>query len=364
MTSEEKRIILKEITKYIKEHCYHADGSIKHDDLWLVGWVAEEFIDTKNAMKVLINNEYGLLGNLLYKLSRTPDESITRFIERADLNVLLKAIADEDDDIIWMNDMDKDPYAMRLLITHDVKYCKFLSCELYSSKPFLFATVKKCPEILPKAPLRVFEDDEFVLSLIKQNYTCLKYLPHHFRSDYRMCYEAVCQEGSAMLYLDQEIKERDEIVLAAVTNRGNALSMASPEQKKNREIVFAAVSNCGLALDYADTSLKNDPQLVATAVSKNGLALRYAPLEFRDNEEIVTLAIENDGYAIRSASDRLRDNYELAVKAISTYVDAYKYLSDRLQNDPDIMRLYKLKKEEEEKWLQSRRQSESARESC
>lgn len=30
MTSEEKRIILKEITKYIKEHCYHADGSIKH----------------------------------------------------------------------------------------------------------------------------------------------------------------------------------------------------------------------------------------------------------------------------------------------------------------------------------------------
>ena len=67
MTEEEKKILSQEISKYIKENCYYEDGSLKYNDLWLVGWVAEEFTDRKNAMKVLINNEYGLLGSLLYK---------------------------------------------------------------------------------------------------------------------------------------------------------------------------------------------------------------------------------------------------------------------------------------------------------
>ena len=47
MTSEEKKILLKEIPKYITENCYYTNGSIKCDDLWLVGWVAAEFLDRK-----------------------------------------------------------------------------------------------------------------------------------------------------------------------------------------------------------------------------------------------------------------------------------------------------------------------------
>ena len=62
MTTDEKNLLRKEIMKYIKENCYYSDGYIKRYDLWLVGWVANEFNDRKNAMKVLINNEYGLLG--------------------------------------------------------------------------------------------------------------------------------------------------------------------------------------------------------------------------------------------------------------------------------------------------------------
>jgi len=107
---------------------YYTDGSIKYCDLWLVGWVAAEFEDRKNAMKVLINNEYGLLGNLLNKLARNPDGFITRFIERTDLDVMLKAIKEGGDAVLWRNDFNKDPYAMRLLIEHDRKFEKHVSC--------------------------------------------------------------------------------------------------------------------------------------------------------------------------------------------------------------------------------------------
>ena len=107
-------------------------------------------------------------------------------------------------------------------------------------------------------------------------------------------------------------------------------------------------------IDYVDDIWKHDFGLVATAVSNRGMALRYAAPELQDCEEIVRLAVDNDGYAIRSASERLRDHYDLAVRAITTYTDAYLYLSPRLQADPEIKRIYSLKKEEENKWLPSK----------
>ena len=122
MTPEEKRILLKEIPKYIKENCYYTDGSIKYYDLWLVGWVAAEFEDRRNAAKVLISNEYGLLGNLLYKLMRDPDESITRFIERTDLEIILKALKENG---IYSNVLLlclRYPYKIYELLTSRLKY--------------------------------------------------------------------------------------------------------------------------------------------------------------------------------------------------------------------------------------------------
>lgn len=356
MTPEEKKILLQEIPKYIKENCYYRDGSIKHYDLWLVGWVAEQFHDRKNAMRVLINNEYGLLGNLLNKLARTPDASITRFIERTDLEVLVKAIEEEGQTVLRRNKLYNDPYAMRLLLKYDAKYLKELSGELLKSKRFLLSVADFCPEIIRSTFANAFEDESFAHSLIKKNCACLKYMPQRFREDYQICLETAKQEGFSLMYFDLSIREHDEIVLAAVSNRGNALSMAFPHQKKNRDIVFAAVKNCGLALSYADLSLRSDLDLVSIAVSTHGMALRYAAPELRDCEKIVRIAVKNDGYAIQSASERLRDNRELAILAINSYTNAYKYLSPRLQNDPEIKALYFFKKEEENKWLLSKMQ--------
>ena len=354
MTPEEKRILLKEIPKYIKENCYYTDGSIKYYDLWLVGWVAAEFEDRRNAAKVLISNEYGLLGNLLYKLMRDPDESITRFIERTDLEIILKALKENGDPVIWRNDLDDDPYAMRLLIEHNKQHAKYLGADLLNDKAFLVSIASCYPEVLQKTFNRTFEDEQFVFSLIKKNCACLKYLPRKFHSDYKLCLEAVRQEGFSLMYIDFNLRYADEIVLAAVSNRGNALSLATPQQKKNREIVFAAVSNCGLALDHVDESWKHDFDLVSIAVANRGMALRHAAPELQDNEDIVRIAVQNDGYAIRSASDRLRDNYDLALLAMSSYQDAYNYLSPRLQNDPELKHIYLSKKKEEDKWLRSR----------
>lgn len=354
MTDEEKKLLLREIPKYIKENCYYRDGTLKRYDLWLVGWVAEKFNNRKNAMKVLISNEYGLLGNLLDKLARAPDASITRFIEQTDSKVLVKALAWDQKTVLQRNHLLTDPYAMSLLIKHDRKYLDNVPRSLLKSKEFLLAVAGSCPEIIKEVFESEFDDEQFVHSLIKKNYMCLKYLPQRFRSDYQICLEAAETEGFSMMYFDLAIRERDEIVMAAVSNRGNALSLATPEQKKNRDIVCAAVKNCGIALSYADPSLRGDFDVVSLAVNRHGMALGYASCELQDCEEIVRIAVENDGYAIRSASERLRDNRELAVMAVNTYTDAYKYLSPRLQNDTEIKQLYYSKKEEENEWLSSR----------
>ena len=356
MTEQEKKLFIKEIKKYIKDNCYYKDKYVKYDDLWLVGWVVGEFENKKEAMRLLINNEYGLLGNLINKYLRDPDKSIEKFIEQADLAVILEAIEYGGNVTLSKNELTSDPYAMRLLIEHDDKYAGDISGSLLGSKSFLLSAVARYPEILQKAYINIFKDEEFVYSLIKKNYACLKYLPNRFYNNYRICFEAVGQEGYSIMYFNYDLRKKDEIVLRAVSNRGKALSFASLSHKKNREIVSVAVKNCGLALEYADDSFKSDYEIVALAVGSRGLALKYASPELKDCYEIVKIAVENDGYAISLASLRLRDDYDLAVKAIASYTDAYKYLSIRLQSDPKIQEMYFSKKEEENKWLLSRMQ--------
>lgn len=356
MTDEEKKLLLKEIPKYIRENCFYSDGTIKSYDLWLVGWVANEFKNRKNAMKVLISNEYGLLGNLLYKLARMPDESITKFIEETDSDILIRAITAAGDcgRVMWKNNLNSDPYAMKLLLKHNVKLIEEISDALLKAPDFILSVVDFYPEIVEKAFTSAFKNEDVVLSMVKKNYTCFKYLPQKFHQNYLICSEVADNEGFSLMYFDNSIREHDEIVLKAVSNRGNALSLASSRQKKNRDIVLAAVNNCGLALSYADSSFKNDFDIVRSAVSRHGIALRYASPELRDCDEIVRIAVENDGYAIQTASERLRDNYELALLAMKSATDAYKYLSPRLQNDPTLKELYLSKKEEENKWLLSK----------
>ena len=356
MTQKEKDILLQEIPKYIQRNCYYRDGSIKCNNLWLVGWAAAEFIKPKNAMKVLINNEYGLLGNLLYKLARHPDEAVTKRIEQEDLQILLKAIDAGGERILFTNELTTDPYAMRLLIRHQRDYKEYVSTELQQSKEFLVSVAEFCPDLIKDTFPKAFDDEAFVSDLIKANYTCLKHFPGSFSRDYQFCLKSVQQEGYALMYFDFELRDSDEIMLAAVSNRGSALSLASERQKKNRDIVYAAVSNCGLALNYADPLLKKDFEIVSLAVKSRGMALKYASPELQDCEEIVKLAVENDGYAICFASERLRDNEVLALNAINTYTKAYDYLSLRLKNKKNIKEQYLLKKEEENKWLPSTRQ--------
>ena len=352
MTTEERKILLQEISKYIKENCYYSDGTIKYYDLWLVGGVAEEFIDRKNAMRALINNEYGLLGNLLNKLAKTPDESISRFIERADSEILNEAIDRGGKAVLMRNNLYTDSYAMRLLLASDAKYIYDIPRVLLESKEFLFSVVDFCPEIAKKVSVfsSVLKDEKFILSLVKKNYMCLEYLPQNLCQDYRFCMEAVRQNGFSMMYFDVAIRENDEIVLAAVSNQGNALSLALPRQKKRRDIVNAAVRSSGLAIAYADSALKKDCELVSAAVATHGIALKYVDPVFQDCDEIVRIAVINDGYAIQFASERLRDSHKLALLAINSYPDAYNYLSLRLQNDREIKDLYCFKKKEENQW--------------
>ncbi len=354
MTQQEKELLLQEIPKYLKEHCYRPDGTIKHNDLWLVGWIAAEFYSRKNAMKVLINNEYGLLGNLLYKLSKSPDTTITKFMEFADLEVLCKAIEEAGHTVLHRNELTQDPYAMRLLIRHDEKFLQYVDRSLLKSKKFLPTVVSVCPAILADVLPSMFDDEEFALSLVKENAACMKYLPHKFRSNYRFCMEAARQDGFSLMYFDLTFMEKDEIMLAAVSNRGNALSLANGRQRKDREIVYAAVKNCGLALGYADDIWKGDFDLVLLAVSGYGMALQYASPELRDCEALVKVAVQNDGYSIRFASERLRGDMDMMMLAMASYPHAYNYFPMEQQKNPQISKLYAHKIEEEKKWLQSK----------
>lgn len=361
MDLKEKKLLYKEIDRYIQDNNYYNDGTVKTSNIWLVGWIADELSDRKDAMRILINNEYGLLGNLLYKHVLNPDSSVTAYIEEADRKFIVKAIKNNPGKTIYQNKFDGDPYAIKLLIQYDKKYAKYMDAHLAARKSFVESIIVTYPEVLNLSPKKILDDEEFILSLVKKNHLCLQCLPKKYLSDYDICLEAVKREGYSLMWLDLNIKNHDEIVLEAVKNRGNALSIATSEQKKNRQIVMAAISNFGGALEYADESFRHDYDIVLKAVSTTGMALRSAAPELAFIKEIVEAAVKNDGYAIKFAPEEYRDDYETAKLALRTYPDAYKYLSERLKKDPELVKIYNESKVNYT-WLLSKMQRESVKE--
>jgi len=142
-----------------------------------------------------------------------------------------------------------------------------------------------------------------VLETVKKNGLALDVAAGPCKADKEIVLAAVTQDSDAFSYVEKtgKVWNDKEFVLSLVTMQGFALQYAKTRLRADKEVVLAAVSNTGTALLYASNNMNEDKDVVLTAVQQDGSALQYASEDLRKNQEVVLKAVQKTPRALKYA---------------------------------------------------------------
>ena len=252
MTEEERKYLYSEIDKFdiklpliVNLYCVDYDGLI--GKLSLINILYDKLL----SRKILIRNEYGMLGNILYK-----------YRDKIDLEILLYLL---DKDIKNLNlddycDYDLDEIKLNL------EYSDFPFVCLNTEIDFMgFDDLSKNKKIVLNA-------------LVKEDI--------HFKD--------------IADYYDND----REIVMIALEQDGLNLEYVSDELKKTREVVMTAIINDGYSLQYVDKQFIKDKTIVSEAVKSNGYAINFVLDEYIDDIDFLwNLLVSNENNTFSNLSN-------------------------------------------------------------
>ena len=187
-------------------------------------------LKTEEGIKILISNEYGLLGNLIYEIK--------------DNKKLIKELSKIEKEI----------------------------CEYYYYKYGVNHDTQNIPKVLSN-------NKELAFKLIYEDPDGRKWLKDFspkIRNNKEYMLEAVKHDGYALQYASKTLQNDKEIVLEAIKEDHRALKCASDELKNNKEFILEAVKRNGFALKYVPKALQNDKEIVIEAIKEDKSALEYA----------------------------------------------------------------------------------------
>ena len=262
MKPEEKELLKQEINKYVKTENYNGKH-VRHMDVRLISEVANSFKDKKRGIRLLVENEYGLLGNLMFKYVREPEEEITELISELDEKLIKDAYRTFGSRFVTEGG-GRGSFCLRILLREEPNLIYHVDW-LIKDKDLAYEVADYCPAIMGKMHPRFKRNDEFVKQMIKLNPVCLGLADRKYKANREIVYEAVMRKPDTIRYADYTLRGDKELIAWAVKSNGMLLYYAEDDLKDDYEIVRVAVENTGLALRYASERLQNDKGLIQLA---------------------------------------------------------------------------------------------------
>lgn len=256
MTEKDKRLLEEEMKRFSDSN--YNKGIIKSPDLKLIHPILFILgsVSQKIALKMLINNEYGVLGTLLYKQIKYPEADLSELIERFDEKVIKDGYEKYGVKIINSCDFLSDDFSMKVLIGLDEKAIDKIPDFRRRDKVFLVEAAKINPKVMKIAAYKLTKDREFNLKMCKANSECLQYMSYQMRQDREIVYEAVRKDGNTIRWADYKWRCDREIVEIAVNQNWRALSYVSLELANDLDVVKIALQKSPLAIQYASESIR------------------------------------------------------------------------------------------------------------
>lgn len=256
MKYEDKELLKAEITKYIQQENYNKDGVVSFH-INLISEVVEEFRDKKEGIRLMLDNTYGLLGNLLFKYVRDGDEDIEEEIANQDAKLIMDAYEKFGERCykcvssweVMKTILKKEPQ-----LIEDIEWCLVDANAAYEVAEY-------CPGVMKNVVPRIRKDREFTNKMVNINAKCLEHAFWCYKADREIVYNAMKKNPEVICYSDASLRNDKELIMLAIKHRGLLLSYADDALKDDYEIVSAAVENNGFALRFASERLQSDKRL-------------------------------------------------------------------------------------------------------
>lgn len=317
--------------------------------------------DENKRKKVLIRNEYGLLGNMLDKFKYDLDVEIilelivldmnyngfTEYVRgniieninskwlrvfeflRTPINIekltqifinddrVIEFLVEDMNDLILDDTLDLDCYDPIILKDFFEKIDEDTFLSIY-------------PEILNVS------DRDIALYLVRYDSWFLQNVSDELKNDRELVLEAIRNNGAVFRYASKELQNDKDVVMLALKN-GSSLEYVSKELRNDREVVLQGVSKDeDFEFEYASKELKNDRDVVLKVVGKSPYSLRFASNDLKNDKKIVLKAVKKDGLVLEFASKELKNDKEVALEAVKQNIYALEYVSKELRKDKDI----------------------------
>jgi len=272
----DKQLLINEINKI------YEDGNTGFHSLQILD-IINEMKNDITSKKLLIKNDYGLVGNLLYKYRF--DEDIYEYIYQLECESIINILKEGDNYIDYI---------------------------LYKNKKNIVINENYTDAILKYINDKILEDRKMVLEIVKYHGNVLEYVQNDFQNDKEVVYEAVKQNRYALNYASKEIKKDKEFILKLIKTHGEQLKQEK-ESNNEEKIKYAAESH-GTLLNYIDISLKQDINFIQEAIKLNPSIVVSIPLGLQTDKKFIL--------------KQLKDNKEI-----------YEYLISSFKNDQDILEI-------------------------
>jgi len=267
-----KKELFKEITKY-----YETDYENNHNFLEFI----RNLKHVSLTKKLLIKNEYGLIGNILYK--HRYNNNLYECIYKLECQKILELIKLENISIKYNN------------------YQENFAIEDYD------------------------------------NNKILKYIDNSILNDKNIMKEIIKYHNYILEYVNVEYRKDKEIILEVVKHDGNALEYAADELKIDKEIVLEAIKQTENALFYISQKLKQDEMFILEIVKVNKTTIKYLYKELYNNKSLVLDIIKQDGISLEMLPEKYKDDKEIVFEAVKQNCNAFQYAADELKNDQEFI---------------------------
>ena len=204
MIEEVRKYLYQEIDKFELELPLIVNLFCLDDNEKLIGKMSliNMLWDEVLSKKILIKNDYGVLGNLLYKYKDLLDSE------------MLLYLFDKDVENLYLNDW-------RVPINLEEIKLKLK----YVDKPFNCLRV----DYESNDFVDVSNNKKFLLEVVKIDGVALEYADDKLKSDKEIVMEAVINDGYSLQYADKKFIKDKEIVMNAVKSNGYAIKFVLDE---------------------------------------------------------------------------------------------------------------------------------------
>lgn len=215
---------------------------------------------------------------------------------------------------LWMNHNYMSPrYCKKVMIPDD--------CEVLVGRDKFMSTKIIEYETLKVSELSIFNNEDYCMEMIWQNYFLIRYIPSPSE---KVQLEAVKLDGMVIEYiLRSSVKVSKKVLLAAVRQNGTAIYHIMKSEhlinfmKDIEELQLEAVNQNGFSIKYIKNPSK---KIQLAAINKNCFAIQFVS---NADQEVQLAAVKQDGCTIKFIKNPSND---IQLAAVKQNGDAIEYI--------------------------------------